>query len=150
MALYSHNGKYPSSLQHRITLSNGKTRTGVDTFTPEEIADAGYIEVDDAPAYEYPNKLDWDSAGMQWIIRQPDAYETEQRWAFIRNECERRLFETDYKIIKAMEAGVSPDPVYVKYRQELRDLYNNVNDVDPWFVEWPSVVAETANTEPSV
>jgi hypothetical protein len=61
-----------------------------------------------------------------------------ERWDEIRRDCDRRLVETDYKVIKAMEAGVAPDPAYVAYRQELRDLYNNVNDIDPWNVVWPT------------
>jgi hypothetical protein len=133
--LYSKNNSYPSSLPHRIVLSDGTTRTDSLSFTEEEIADAGYAAVDNPPQTSYPNRLDWD--GSDWIIREPNPSEVSQRWDYIRKECVRKLEETDYKVIKAVEVGELVDPDFIIYRQELRDLYNNVNDVDPWFVEFP-------------
>ena len=146
MKLYSHNGKFPSHLPHRIFLSNGKTRTGSESFTKEEIADAGFTEVLDPPTYEYPNKIQWDSNKKEWFVREPSDNELRNQWDFIRKECTRRLEETDYKIIKAMETGLPVDPSYVTYRQELRDLYNNVNDIDPWNVVFPNLINAYANT----
>jgi len=67
----------------------------------------------------------------------------------------RRLFDTDYKVVKAIETGEPLDPIMTHYRQELRDLYNNVNNVDPWTVQYPypqypedeaNTTIETANT----
>jgi hypothetical protein len=49
------------------------------------------------------------------------------------------LFDTDYKVIKAVEQGTPIDQDIVVYRQQLRDLYNNV--VDPWNVAWPTLEA---------
>jgi hypothetical protein len=133
--LYSKNGSYPTRLPHRIMLSDGTTRTDNTSFTEEEIADAGYVLVDNPPQADYPNKLDWD--GSDWIIREPNPSETSQRWDYIRKECVRKLEETDYKVIKAVETGDLPPIEFVIYRQELRDLYNNVNNIDPWFVQFP-------------
>jgi hypothetical protein len=135
MALYSYKGAWPTRLPNRLKFPDGSTRTDKTTFTPEEIADAGWIEVEDPPAVDYPNKLEWD--GQNWSVREPNASETSLKWQEIRNECERKLAETDYKVIKAVESGQSLDPVIVQYRQELRDLYNNVNNVDPWNVKYP-------------
>lgn len=147
MTLYTKNGEYPKQLPHMIRLSNGKVRSDRTTFTEQEIIDAGYVQVENPPIAEYPNKLEWDDENLQWVVRQPNDQDLMVRWGEIRRECDRLLDETDYKIIKAMEAGVSPDPVYVKYRQELRDLYNNVNDIDPWTVVFPNPTdAESANT----
>ena len=133
--LYSKNGSYPSTLPHRITLSDGTTRTDNTSFTEDELLDAGYVAVDLPPGHQYPNKLDWD--GTQWFVREPNEDEIKQKWDAIRKECVRRLEETDYKVIKAVETGELPPIEYVVYRQELRDLYNNVNNIDPWFVEFP-------------
>ena len=149
MKLYSLNGKFPAPLPHRILLSSGKTRTGSESFTNEEIANAGFTEVLDPPHCEYPNKIGWDSNKKEWFIREPNDSELRNQWDFIRKECTRRLEETDYKIIKAMETGLPVDPSYVTYRQELRDLYNNVNNIDPWNVRFPSIlpgIAETSNS----
>lgn len=72
--MYSLRGDTPKPLPNRIRLSDGSTRTDNTTFTVEEIADAGYVEVV-VPDYngliEY---LDWD--GLSYTIRllppQPD------------------------------------------------------------------------------
>jgi len=71
--LYSHNGAYPTSLPNRIRLSDGSTRTDPDTFTAEEIADAGYAVAGDPPGYN-PNtqRLGWDS---DWTIINFDSAE---------------------------------------------------------------------------
>ena len=144
--LYSKDGSYPGPLPHRITLSDGMTRTDSETFTPEEIADAGYIEVGPAPEASYPNIVDWD--GSSWLVREPNETEVFQRWESIKQECTRLLESTDYKVIKAVEVGELPPANYVQYRQELRDLYNNINNVDPWFVDFP-VLQEYNVEEPT-
>jgi len=144
--LYSKNNAYPGALPHRITLSGGTTRTEPSTFTEGEIADAGYLVVADPPTTEYPNKLFWNFT--EWVVREPNEFEISNKWQEIKAECLRQLSATDYKIIKAVEQNVAVDPAYIQYRQELRDLYNNINDVDPWFVEFPIVEEQTLpNTE---
>ena len=135
MALYSFKGARPTQLPNRIKLSNGFTRTDKSTFTEEEIADAGWMIVNDPPVAEYPNKLEW--VNGDWLVREPNESEVAIKWQQIRTECERRLFETDYKVIKSVETGVPLDNIMVQYRQELRDLYNNINDIDPWTVVYP-------------
>lgn len=134
--LYSLNGAYPTTLPHRIRLSDGRARTDVSTFTAEEIADAGYVQVEDPPSLTYPEVLDWD--GSSWVVRQPNQSEKDTLWVGIRAECVRLLASSDYKVLKAYESGVPVPPAWVVYRQELRDLYNNVSNIDPYFVEWPS------------
>ena len=49
--LYSINNARPAPLPFRIRLSNGFTRTEPDTFTAEEIADAGYVGPYTEPEY---------------------------------------------------------------------------------------------------
>jgi len=143
--IYSKNGSYPTKIPNRIILSNGMTRTDSTTFTEQEISDAEYIKVDNSPAVDYPNKLEWDGENLQWIIREPNEEEIAYQWNNIRERCEQLLSETDYKVTKAIELayinGTTVDqelePNYVTYRQELRDLCNNVNN-DPWNVVWPT------------
>ena len=133
--LYSHNGSYPTVLPNRIRLSDGKTRTDSSTFTPEELLDAGWILVEEPPQPEYPNKLDWN--GSSWVIRGPSETELSVQRIYIQSECVRKLEETDYKIIKALESGEDLDLVVVTYRQQLRDMYNSVAELDVWNIEWP-------------
>lgn len=133
--LYSLNGAYPTPLPNRIRLSNGNTRTKANTFTAEEIADAGYVEAPDPPSISYPEVLDW--TGTAWVVRQPNQSEIDALWITIRAECVRLLSESDYKVIKAYEAQQPVPTEWVNYRQALRDIYNNVNNLDPYFIVWP-------------
>jgi hypothetical protein len=135
--LYSNNNKYPEPLPSRIRLSDGSTRTDPTTFTEEEILNAGYVLAPDAPSYSYPDKLLW--TGTDWLVAAPTINDLETQWLSIKNQCKQLLNETDYKVIKAYELNEPLDPAYVAYRQELRDLYNNVNNIDPWNVVWPAM-----------
>jgi len=136
MSLYSHNGEWPRQLPNRIVLSNGKTRTDKTTFTAEEIADAGWIEVSNPPSVTYPNKLDWD--GNNWSVRPPNGTEEDAQWRIVRETCLKLLAETDFKVLKAYEQSTPVDPNIVSYRQALRNIYNNTNNIDPWNVSWPT------------
>ena len=140
MSLYTKNGEFPTQLPNRIKLSDGRTRTDKTTFTAEELADAGYVAVDNPPVADYPNKLEW--TGTAWLVRAPNDSETNEKWGHIKHACKKALELTDYKVIKAVEAGTSISTDLVAYRQALRDLYNNVNDVDPWTVQFPELNVE--------
>lgn len=135
MILYSHNGAPPQPLPNRIVLSNGQSRTDRTTFTAEEIADAGWVQVPAPPPVLYPNVLDW--SGVEWVVRAPNTVETQQRWAEVRRVRDKRLAETDFQILKAYEQGVSPDPDLVAYRQAMRDIPQN--NPDPFYINWPSL-----------
>jgi hypothetical protein len=65
--IYSKNGSYPAPIPFRIKLSDGRTRTDPTSFTEEEIADAGYIEVVDPPTITGIQVLEW--SGTEWIVR---------------------------------------------------------------------------------
>lgn len=141
--LYSHNGQYPTILPHRITLSDGTTRTDVSTFTEEELADAGYVAVTaPIPTAVYPQRADWD--GSAWYLRDPNAAETSAEVFRIRNLCLDSLEATDYKVLKAYEAGAPVAQNYVEYRQAWRDLYNSVNSENVWTTVLPQLAPETS------
>ncbi len=133
--LYSHNGGYPALLPNRIRLANGLTRTDSNTFTSEEISEAGYVQVDNPPSITYPEVLDW--INNAWVVRNPNQSEKDALWITIRNQCLRLLAESDFKVLKAYEAGIPVSTPWVDYRQSLRDIYNNVGDWDPYFIDWP-------------
>lgn len=138
MILYSHNRAYPVPMPNRIVLSSGQSRTDKSTFTPEEIADAGWVQAPEQPQLIYPNVLEWD--GSEWVVRAPNAKETEQRWAEVRRIRDSWLSQTDYLLLQAYEQGVTPSADVVTYRQALRDIPQN--NPDPFFITWPSLPEE--------
>lgn len=129
-----HTGSLPSPLPNRIRLSNGTTRTDVSTFTPEEIADAGYLEVEDPPNVAYPNKVVW--TGTMWAIEEPSDLDIEMQWNSIRQYRNTLLAQSDVEVLKCYELGVPVPTNIVQYRQALRDLPQV--QTDPYAIQWPA------------
>lgn len=73
--IYSLNGTYPRPLPFRIRLSGGSTRTDPDTFTDEEIADAGYVLVSETPSITDSQVISWDSDLVDWVVRDKNEVE---------------------------------------------------------------------------
>lgn len=146
MKLYSFKGAYPSKLPNRIKISEGITKTDNLTFTEQDLLLAGWYEVQEPPTVNYPNRLTWVGEELSWEERAPNQAETAFKWQEIQKECQKRLSATDYLVIKALEKNTPVDPNIARYRQELRDLYNNVNNEDPWFVAYPTIYVEPDET----
>jgi hypothetical protein len=138
--LYSYKNQYPGSMPERIRLSSGNTKTDSTTFTEAELADAGYILIGDPPAVVYPNKLSWINGA--WAVEEPTQNEIYAQKEHIKNACVDLLTKTDYKIVKAMENNQSVEPNIKNYRQQLRDLYNSVDNIDIWNVSMPVLLVE--------
>jgi hypothetical protein len=140
--LYSKNGSYPTILPFRITLSNGFTRTDSQTFTPEEIADAGYIAVDEPPQPLSNQVLIW--TGTDWLVRdkteQELAEEILRKWYEIRSHRDRLLSELDWRFLRyqsQVRLGIEPVDSIVEldtYAQALRDI---TLQSDPNAIQWP-------------
>jgi hypothetical protein len=64
--LYTKDGLYPKPIPERIRLSDGSTRTDSSTFTPEEIADAGFTLAPDKPVITEYQHLSWN--GTAWVV----------------------------------------------------------------------------------
>ena len=135
MLLYSKNNDYPQPLPQRLRLPNGETRTDPSSFTAEDLVNAGYVEAPPTPSVDYPNELNW--SGVDWLVVPPSVASTITKQNTIMAECLKKLAESDYKILKALEVGASPAPEVVAYRQQLRDLYNTVETLDPWGIVLP-------------
>jgi len=71
--LYSYKNQYPQPIPYRIRLSDGRTRTDPNTFTQEEILDAGYVEVLDSPVPTKYQVVSW--TGVEWNLRDMNAEE---------------------------------------------------------------------------
>jgi len=124
-ALYSYNGTEPTVLPHKITLSNGNSRTNSTTFTDEEIANAGFAGPYQFPEYnqEY-QKVYWDSEKLSYVI--VDVSDSEL-WEKIRIERNKLLSESDWTMA-ADTPGQINLPEWAKYRQRLRDIPNYYDD----------------------
>lgn len=87
--LYSKNGSYPAPIPFRIKLSDGRTRTDPTSFTTEEIADAGYIEVDDPPTVTNIEILKW--TGTDWLVRNKTEEELQNEANVRKNELSEQI-----------------------------------------------------------
>jgi hypothetical protein len=93
--LYSLNGAYPKPLPKRIVLSNGTTRTDPTTFTPEEIADAGYIQAPDPPPIPAYHKLTW--GNQEWVLTEIRTLESAKELKLNSLSNIRRYYETQFE-----------------------------------------------------
>ena len=68
MKVYSIKQAYPiENIPFRIRVSDGFTRTDPSSFTPDELADAGVVAVDDSPDYDFKtHSLSW--GGSDWVL----------------------------------------------------------------------------------
>ena len=140
--LYYYNNNIPNIKPTRVRLENGLTITYPDD---ETLFALGWKIAPPYPEYNYPDKVEW--SGSDWIIVSPSQAEIDARWEVVKSIAQKKLSETDYKVLKAIEASITNgttieqelSPVYIKYRQDLRDIYNNVNNIDPFFVVWPTL-----------
>jgi hypothetical protein len=93
--LYSLNGAYPKFLPKRIILSNGTTRTDPTTFTPEEIADAGYVAAPDPPSTGTYESLSW--SGTEWVLTEVRTLEKAKQLKLTALSNIRRYYETQFE-----------------------------------------------------
>jgi hypothetical protein len=77
--LYSYEGAAPAPLPFAITLPNSFTRTDPESFTPEEIAAAGYTEASAAPEYDPETHHAPTWVGAAWVIEPLTAEELADR-----------------------------------------------------------------------
>ena len=150
--LYSYKGNYPTQLPNRIRLSDGSTRTDKTTFTDEEIADAGYVAVDDMPACSNINeKVEWNTVKKKWdavlLNEQELADNLEKRWVEARQERDSLLKESDIQVLLAVELNEPVSQELRNYRQELRDIPQKYSD--PKDIAWPSVNTEHLLLDPA-
>ena len=142
--LYSKNGSYPNQIPFRIKLSNGLTRTDPSTFTSEEIADAGYITVDDPPSSVLDTQiLEW--TGTDWNVRDKTEQELEvelnRKWQEIRDQRDHILSLLDWRFTRyqsQIRLGIIPTDDIEDldiYAQELRDI---TLQSDPYNIVWPN------------
>ena len=147
--LYSHNNEYPAPLPERIRLSSGLTRTDSSTFTAEEIADAGYVSVEDPPSFEEKTeKLIWNGSAWEVIALTDEelAVKNAAEWAEIRGVRDNKIKESEWRIFRYQSeerAGITThtDNIsdldnYIKKLRDIPQTYSSVGDIvwpdEPW------------------
>lgn len=147
MTLYSHNSQYPSEMPFRIKLSNGTTRTDHSSFTPEEIASAGYVEVSEAPSATNTQVVSWNSEMVDWVVRDKTTDEVktelESQWNVIRQERDMKIQEVAWRyqrIERHARLGIDQiDDINTidQYVQALADIPQT--QTDPFNITWPTL-----------
>ncbi|WP_139792728.1 hypothetical protein [Pseudophaeobacter leonis] len=66
MTLFTKGGAKPAPMPFRIRLSDGRCRTNPTSFTPEEIADAGFVAVDPKPDPGVNQFVTWGDG--DWVL----------------------------------------------------------------------------------
>ena len=147
MKLYSYNSQYPTEIPFRIKLSNGMTRTDPSSFTPEEIADAGYVEVSEAPVVTNTQIVVWNSDLIDWEVRDKTQdeinSELDTQWNVIRLERDRRIQDIAWRyqrIERHARLGIDQiDDINTldQYVQALADIPQT--QTDPFNIVWPTL-----------
>jgi hypothetical protein len=150
MSLYSLRGAYPAPLPQRIRLSNGSTRTDSSTYTAEEIADAGYVQVPDMPMPNSVQKIYWDSLTVQWVLEDKTLEElqaeTDALWNNIRKERDAKIQAVAWRYERhARHARLGIEQIdniedLDAYIQALADIPQI--QTDPYDIVWPVLNAE--------
>ena len=146
---YSYKNQYPGTLPERIRLSNGLTRTDSATFTPEELLDAGYIAVPEAPEarldYEY---VTW--SGTEWVVNNYTEQETlAKQWERIRTIRDNTIKNNEWRItqhLSEVRLGLPPTEDLRDidlYMQALRDI---TKQSDPTNIVWPVLASSLPTT----
>lgn len=153
MQYYSYNNNYPKELPNRIILSDGSSRTDRSTFTEEEIADAGYIRVQNPPLVSENETLSWD--GVNWVVNSFTEEQAEQ--AEQAEQVEQEDLSEAWKNVLALREGMfrEVDGLIMRYHSEVRlgleptidiselDTYAQAlrdltDQEDPFNIIWPS------------
>lgn len=145
--LYSYNGKYPEILPERIRLSDGRVRTDSSSFTNEELADAGYVAVEDSPSYNsLTHKLSWD--GTNWQIIELTTIEVNEKkrlqWLEIRKERDNKISNIEWKIMRNLSETRLGITTTTDLLSDLDSYVNNLRNIttqsDPYNITWPTYV----------
>jgi hypothetical protein len=151
--LYSFRGSEPTLLPHRITLSDGSSRTDSTTFTDEELADAGYTGPYVQPNYDLNTQiLVWNSDSLTFSVEeripQIQSLTEEQKYEFMRYERNKRLQSSDWTLLLDSPLTDEEKNNWIQYRQNLRDLPANIEDIDN--IVWPVSPIEPTLQDPSI
>ena len=127
-----------SEIPERIRLSDGRTRTVKDTFSEEELVDAGWVKVNNPP--EYDNKrttLLWEN---DWVIMPIDRTEKILEAKQIR---EQLLSEIDWRTERHnREYRLNLEPT--ELLEDILKFEKDILEVEkqpgyPYEIKWPPI-----------
>lgn len=138
--LYSFENRTPEPIPDVIRLSNGDTRTDKSQFTDEEIADAGYVAVEDPPEYDaLKQRVVWNSSTTPgtWEVQDIPVEELWQNPRELRtklmDQFEWRISRHRREVDLGMETTEELTPL-LQYMQALADI---TKQPDPTNLDWP-------------
>lgn len=151
--LYSHKNQYPTTLPFRIVLSDGRTRTDPATFTLEEIADAGYVAVNDPPTPLDNQTLQW--TGIDWIlidkpenlILQEEQNKIFNQWFNIRQHRDQMIRDVEWRYNRyhrQVRLGLPTTDKIEDLDNYIQALADITQQPDPFNIVWPPIL--DANT----
>jgi hypothetical protein len=122
--LFSLNGEYPQVVE-KIRLPDGKTRTDSSTFTSEEISSCGYTGPYYEPDYNRnTQELTWDSNNLEFVV---EDFGQDYWMEVLRRRRTELLCECDWVMLPDAPLTQEQKIEWEEYRQNLRDLPNNVS-----------------------
>lgn len=142
-ALYSYKGSEPSILPHRITLSDGRSRTDNTTFTDEEIFDAGFTGPYEKPIYnQSTQEIFWNNKTLMWDIndkniQEPQVIEKTEEELFYELRRKRNFLLSASDWTQTLDSPLSDEERknWQLYRQELRDLPKTISIIKDFDIE---------------
>jgi len=146
--LYSHMGQEPRELPHEILLSDGRSRTDRESFTEEEIKDAGFSGPYEAPQYDANTEmLVWDSGTLSFFVQKipmntqsQRQFTEEELWVIFRAERDFRLTKSDWVLVQDSPLSDEKKQEWSSYRQKLRDLPSTISTISSMEeIVWPEV-----------
>lgn len=146
--LYSYKQNYPDVLPFRIRLSSGNTRTDPETFTIEELNDAGYMPVPSPPETQEFETLSW--TGTNWVINRLSQQDIDQKlairladaWQQVRELRNRKIIEVEWRIsryLSEQRLGITTTELSIQPIDNYIQLLRNItSQADPFNIQWPT------------
>lgn len=129
MTLYTKDGSYPKPIPERIRLSDGSTRTDSSTYTPEEIADAGFTLAPDKPVLTAMQRMYWD--GSQWVVDDIPMWEIREKMVVSMRQARLALLQANKLSLVDDAIALIPEPDHSAIKVEW-EYANTVERNSPW------------------
>jgi Domain of unknown function (DUF4376) len=132
---FSKGGAYPAALPFRIRLPDGRTRTNPASFTPEELADAGFVAVDPKPAPGVNQFVTWGDG--DWVLHDKTPEELADEHDALRAQLIAALAERRYAVeIGGVTFGGATVDTTREAQAQIGSTYSALKDGLVPGVEW--------------
>lgn len=135
MTDYTKGGAVPAPLPFRIRLPDGRTRTNPASFTPEEIAGAGFVAVDPEPALGVNQVVTWGDG--DWVVRDKTPEEISAEHDALRAQLIADLAARRYQVeIGGVTFGGATVDTTREAQAQIASTYSALKDGLVSGVEW--------------